>query len=874
MIRRTSKIAVVIAASAFALINTTYAIEIAEDLLIELDAEDASADTGIWVNTGSEGGNFIAQGNPLVEQADGDLGTGGARGLNFNSTGTLDVYVSDFDAPAGIIGVDPTRSVEVWVLNPNVAGTESMVAWSGRGINGDGGNMSFNYGTGKEGAVTQWSGTDLNWAPIPQAGVWHHLVYTYDGNTTRVYADGVLNNSEFLGAGAINTAEGKIAIGTQFDGNRNPAASERSSLTIALVRIHDGVLSDAQVLMNYEEEKDRFTTPQFVPRRVLPGAADLNDFIYADQTEYSRPIAVSGEPIPELSIEVDPAQDSASITGVGGVTRVQIDVTEPPPSSFEVTVTATNEVAGAPQEFTFAWTVDVRPTLQRGDVIQVARELYVDLDAADPSAGTETWVNKGTADDFFIVGDPVSSDLAGVPTVSFNMNGGENDAYVTGATAPPGLVGENATSTIEVWVFNPTIEDEESLVSWSKRGSSGRNMSFNYGNNGTWGAASRWNFDMAWLPLPAAGEWHLLTLTYDGVTQAAYADGVFNRSQDLGAGTVNIFDGIPITLGNQRVPDGSLASNFRLASLHIGRVRVHDGVLKPEQIMHNFVEEACEFIPSAPFGCTQNLLFLDDQIVPTGASQVTVPVGLNTTTVRHAVSLSITYDPARLALANVDLTGTVSEGAASVGRICNDLSGGCTRAGAMVWSLVLGLDIDPDGFDPSTVIPFGDSQVIANLVFDIVSLRSEVSTDIEFTDELFIAGVPGKNALVTSSIKIQPALDGGTLTREQSDGTVFRRGDCDQSGRLDFNDAVFHLQFLFLGENEETVNSCRDACDSDDSGTDDFTDDINSLRFLFLGEGDIPSPGPQPDESQPCGLDPTEDDEADCVQYDPTIACP
>ena len=108
MIRRTSKIAVVIAASAFALINTTYAIEIAEALLIELDAEDASADTGIWVNTGSEGGNFIAQGNPLVEQADGDLGTGGARGLNFNSTGTLDVYVSDFDAPAGIIGVDPT----------------------------------------------------------------------------------------------------------------------------------------------------------------------------------------------------------------------------------------------------------------------------------------------------------------------------------------------------------------------------------------------------------------------------------------------------------------------------------------------------------------------------------------------------------------------------------------------------------------------------------------------------------------------------------------------------------------------------------------------------------------------------------------------
>ena len=107
-------------------------------------------------------------------------------------------------------------------------------------------------------------------------------------------------------------------------------------------------------------------------------------------------------------------------------------------------------------------------------------------------------------------------------------------------------------------------------------------------------------------------------------------------------------------------------------------------------------------------------------------------------------------------------------------------------------------------------------------------------------------------------------------------GTVFRRGDCDQSGKLDFNDAIFHLRFLFLGENEETVNACRDACDSDDSGADDFTDDINSLRFLFLGQGDIPSPGPQPDESHPCGTDPTTEDpeELTCESYTPTVACP
>ena len=77
-----------------------------------------------------------------------------------------------------------------------------------------------------------------------------------------------------------------------------------------------------------------------------------------------------------------------------------------------------------------------------------------------------------------------------------------------------------------------------------------------------------------------------------------------------------------------------------------------------------------------------------------------------------------------------------------------------------------------------------------------------------------------------------------------------------------------------LTENEDQGNLSRDACDSDDSGTDDFTDDINSLKFLFLGQGDIPSPGPLPDESHPCGTDLTEGDTTDCVDYSPTIACP
>ena len=125
--------------------------------------------------------------------------------------------------------------------------------------------------------------------------------------------------------------------------------------------------------------------------------------------------------------------------------------------------------------------------------------------------------------------------------------------------------------------------------------------------------------------------------------------------------------------------------------------------------------------------------------------------------------------------------------------------------------------------------------------------------------------------------------DGTTCAESDDDagvvcpvGTVFRRADCDQSGKVDFNDAIFHLRFLFLGENEEIVESCKDACDSDDSGADDFTDDINTLKVLFLGQGDIPEPGPLQDETHPCGLDPTLEtpDELTCDTYTAAVDCP
>ena len=200
-----------------------------------------------------------------------------------------------------------------------------------------------------------------------------------------------------------------------------------------------------------------------------------------------------------------------------------------------------------------------------------------------------------------------------------------------------------------------------------------------------------------------------------------------------------------------------------------------------------------------------------------------------------------------------------------------------------------GVDADdlPNVFDPMNPVhmkleysPNGEVKVFASAADDPETEIQVIDTYIpplsfgaNFSDPIlgFVAStiVGGTQTLEFDNLKISRL--GGS-----DGGTGFRRGDCDQSGKVDFNDAIFHLRFLFLGENEDIVNACKDACDSDDSGADDFTDDINILKVLFLGQGSIPEPGPFPDESHPCGSDPTleEPEELTCESYEAAIECP
>ncbi|MGH9362817.1 MAG: hypothetical protein ACRD2T_12965, partial [Thermoanaerobaculia bacterium] len=78
----------------------------------------------------------------------------------------------------------------------------------------------------------------------------------------------------------------------------------------------------------------------------------------------------------------------------------------------------------------------------------------------------------------------------------------------------------------------------------------------------------------------------------------------------------------------------------------------------------------------------------------------------------------------------------------------------------------------------------------------------------------------------------------------------FIRGDANGDLRLDISDAVFTLQYLFLGGG---APACEDAADANDDGDLDLSDAVSVLQSLFLTGLPLLPPGPEP------GPDPTAD---------------
>jgi hypothetical protein len=68
----------------------------------------------------------------------------------------------------------------------------------------------------------------------------------------------------------------------------------------------------------------------------------------------------------------------------------------------------------------------------------------------------------------------------GLNGIGMNMDANRQNAYV-GPVAPASVTGSGAR-TVEVWAFNPSLANEENIVSWGHRGTDNRNWATSFGN--------------------------------------------------------------------------------------------------------------------------------------------------------------------------------------------------------------------------------------------------------------------------------------------------------------------------------------------------------------------------------------------------------
>ena len=159
--------------------------------------------------------------------------------------------------------------------------------------------------------------------------------------------------------------------------------------------------------------------------------------------------------------------------------------------------------------------------------------LLVDLDAEAMEIGTavKEWQNKGKLGGQFFADEGLSPSvemLAGRKAVVFPGKSSMTSDF----KVPESMLG-NSSFSIAMWVYNGSIQDEEPVLSWTKRGGIDiTNASIGYGSNKRFGAAAHWGWpDMAYQTLPQAGKWYHIAVVFDGTSEKLYVDGILDHQE-------------------------------------------------------------------------------------------------------------------------------------------------------------------------------------------------------------------------------------------------------------------------------------------------------------------------------------------------------
>jgi Concanavalin A-like lectin/glucanases superfamily/Bacterial Ig-like domain (group 2) len=219
---------------------------VAGALEVDLHATDLSTSTATWTNRAAASSTFTAEGNPVYNPNVAD----GLAGVTF--VGNTNDYVGPGASAA--ITANSDFSIESWAFITSPKADSTLVAWGNRGTGG----ANVVSGSGNHpvyGAASFWGGGyDLGWSgPAPVKGAWHYYTFTYSGaRVAKVYADGKLKTTLTVPADLVSLTGLPIRIGAQnLDSVGTVDFGQALLGSVALARVHTGLLSDNDVANNY-----------------------------------------------------------------------------------------------------------------------------------------------------------------------------------------------------------------------------------------------------------------------------------------------------------------------------------------------------------------------------------------------------------------------------------------------------------------------------------------------------------------------------------------------------------------------------------------------------------------------------------------------
>lgn len=212
------------------------------------------------------------------------------------------------------------------------------------------------------------------------------------------------------------------------------------------------------------------------------------------------------------------------------------------------------------------------------------------LDAAALSEGAlDSWQSTGLLARKF---GSVSETKPQV-TVKQGVKGVTLDGVQTSLLGPatPSILTGGSSRTVEAWIFNPSVANEETIISWGRRdGPDGTFSAFVHGTNAGYGAFAGWGPgpDVGWGSVPPkAGRWTHVAYTYDSATGAlkVYADGALANQETMALNTwaTDLAGNVlPIRLGAQNGGTGAMVGSQ--GTFTVARLRVHDRALSPSEL--------------------------------------------------------------------------------------------------------------------------------------------------------------------------------------------------------------------------------------------------------------------------------------------------